>query len=667
MAKTTEYPEINDPTGAMLLATTSGGAVGNVATSKFARSDAALQSVQQGAGIIIDTADPLNPAISLDSDSVFDKENDTLDDIGDGTTYKRMTAAEKTKIGYLTVTGAIDLDAMDTKLDGIEANADVTDAGNVGSSIDGASAKTTPIDADTMPLIDSAAGNVLKKVTWANIKATLKSYFDTLYATVSHTHAFSSLTSKPTTLSGYGITDAQAHDDLLDDISDLADPNADRILFWDDSDSKVAWLTIGTNLSISGTTLSASGGGGGGGGDMEAAIYDPNAVASDVFDMDNMAEGTNTKIMTAAERTKLSGVASGATANSSDATLLARANHTGTQTLSTISDAGSLAAKSSVNNADWSGTDLAVANGGTGASDAAGARTNLGLVIGTDVQAYDATLASIASLSPIGGKILYTVATDTFTTADITEAALELLNDADTASQRTTLGLGTGNSPQFTAINLGHASDTTLTRVSAGVAAIEGNNVLTANLIGSSVQAYDAGNAPVKGKQAIFIPASGFLPRVTNGAAAFSSELATNDVMIRGYDFDTSTVEAIQALVALPKQWNKSTVSFRYYWTAGSGSGGVAFSARARAASDDDAMDGSWGTAITVTDTFIAANDMHVSAESAAVTIGGTPADGDMIWLEIAREVANGSDTLGVDARLLGIELYITTDAGTDA
>lgn len=42
--------------------------------------------------------------------------------------------------------------------------------------------------------------------------------------------------------------------------------------------------------------------------------------------------------MTGADKTKLNGIATGATANSSDATLLSRANHTGTQTASTISD-----------------------------------------------------------------------------------------------------------------------------------------------------------------------------------------------------------------------------------------------------------------------------------------------------------------------------------------
>jgi hypothetical protein len=44
-----------------------------------------------------------------------------------------------------------------------------------------AASKATPVDADEIPLVDSAAANVLKRLTWANLKATLKAYFDTLY------------------------------------------------------------------------------------------------------------------------------------------------------------------------------------------------------------------------------------------------------------------------------------------------------------------------------------------------------------------------------------------------------------------------------------------------------------------------------------------------------
>ena len=50
----------------------------------------------------------------------------------------------------------------------------------------------------------------------------------------------------------------------------------------------------------------------------------------------------------------------------------------------------------------WNGTAIPVLYGGTGATSASGARTNLGVTIGTDVQAYDADLAAIAALSSTG-------------------------------------------------------------------------------------------------------------------------------------------------------------------------------------------------------------------------------------------------------------------------
>lgn len=43
----------------------------------------------------------------------------------------------------------------------------------------------------------------------------------------------------------------------------LTDPNADRIAFWDDSAGAVTWLTAGTGLTITGTTIDAAGGGSG--------------------------------------------------------------------------------------------------------------------------------------------------------------------------------------------------------------------------------------------------------------------------------------------------------------------------------------------------------------------------------------------------------------------
>ena len=116
--------------------------------------------------------------------------------------------------------------------------------------------------------------------------------------------------------------------------------------------------------------------------------------------------------------------------------------------------ASSLTSVGTITSGVWNATDIAVAHGGTGASNASDARTNLGLAIGSDVQAYDADLAALAGVSSAANKIAYFTGAAQAAVADFTAYARTLLDDGDAATARGTLGLGSMATQNLNAVNI---------------------------------------------------------------------------------------------------------------------------------------------------------------------------------------------------------------------
>lgn len=154
-------------------------------------------------------------------------------------------------------------------------------------------------------------------------------------ATVATSGDFSDLTGKPTTVAGYGITDAVGTARTIGTTAPLTgggDLSANRTIAMPAATASADGYATATQITkLNGIAAGATA-------NSSDATLLARANHTGTESADVLTDGTTNKAFLATERTKLSGIATGATANDTDANLKNRANHTGTQLASTISD-----------------------------------------------------------------------------------------------------------------------------------------------------------------------------------------------------------------------------------------------------------------------------------------------------------------------------------------
>jgi len=165
----------------------------------------------------------------------------------------------------------------------------------------------------------------------------------------------------------------------------------------------------------------------------------------------------------------------------------------------------------------------------------------------------------------------------------------------------------------------------------------------------------------------ISLPAASLAPTTTAGCAELAkTEAGTNDVDYRTLDFDTTTQEYSFVHFQMPDSWDGGTIKAKFTWTAASGSGGVAWGCKGRAYANDDAIDQAYGTEQLITDTLITAADIHETDYTPDITLAGSPLGGQWVQLKVYRIPGNGSDTLGVDAKLIGVTIKYSVKQFSD-
>jgi hypothetical protein len=166
----------------------------------------------------------------------------------------------------------------------------------------------------------------------------------------------------------------------------------------------------------------------------------------------------------------------------------------------------------------------------------------------------------------------------------------------------------------------------------------------------------------------LYIDAASCMPAATAGATATFTETTTNKVNYDRLAFAGAAGGADNHAwfkARLPEDWNLGTVKAKIAWEPAAGASAadyVGWEISGVAISNDDTLDAATGTTVTVADQVTAVGDLHVTAASNDITIGGTPAAGDYVFFKISRnyDYTGGGTALAETAYLLGVEIQYT-------
>jgi hypothetical protein len=234
----------------------------------------------------------------------------------------------------------------------------------------------------------------------------------------------------------------------------------------------------------------------------------------------------------------------------------------------------------------------------------------------------------------------------------------------DTGGNELALLTATGSAVnEFTIANAATGNGPTLS--STG----ETNVDINLNPKGSGVLKSATAAVKIAGKETIWIPAVAMYGSETNGADAQQVETTALKPDLKVLDFDASTSEFAQFAVTFPKSWDLGTVTFIPTWSpSNTDTGNCIWSLSGLSVAEGETADTAFSGAQTSIDAGIGTvEDIQMGPVSSAITIAGTIADGNQVFFQLERDADNGSDTFTGDARLLGIQLFYTTNAANDA